>query len=215
MFYFVYFPPFEDLFRWFKYLVRSSPIDVILNLSNVKITVSYCIQNSKRTHITHWRRVTHICVSKLIIIGSDNGLSPGRHQAIIWTNAGILLIGPLGTNFSEMLIEIHTFSFKKIHLKMSSGKWRPFCLGLNVITVNYSWWYLGHLTNNSFLNQAHSYASITSQCLKEPRGLLIASLKPAGADLIVALIVYPGIQDALLPGPLLLTWINFIPSMDK
>ena len=44
--------------------------------------------------------MTHICVSKLTNIGSDNGLSPGRRQAIIWTNAGILLIGPLGTNFS-------------------------------------------------------------------------------------------------------------------
>ena len=42
--------------------------------------------------ITHWGRVMHICVNKLIIIGSDNGLSPGRRQAIIWTNAGILLI---------------------------------------------------------------------------------------------------------------------------
>ena len=85
--------------------------------------------------LTHWGRVTHICVGNLTIIGSDNGLSPGRRQAITWTNVGILLIGPLGTNFSEMLIEIHTFSFKKIHLKMSSGKWRPFCLGLNVLTV--------------------------------------------------------------------------------
>ena len=44
--------------------------------------------------LTHWGRVTHICVSKLTIIGSDNGLSPDRRQAIIWTNAGILLIGP-------------------------------------------------------------------------------------------------------------------------
>ena len=84
--------------------------------------------------LTHWDRVTHICVGKLTIIGSDNGLSPGRRQAIIWTNAGILLIGPLGTNFSEILIEIQSFSFKKTHLKMSSGKWRPFCLGLNVLT---------------------------------------------------------------------------------
>ena len=84
--------------------------------------------------LTHWGRVTHICVSNLTIIGSDNGLSPGRRQAIIWTNVGILLIGPPGTNFSEMLIEIHTFSFKKIHLKMSSGKWRPFCLGPNVLS---------------------------------------------------------------------------------
>ena len=85
--------------------------------------------------LTQWGRATHICVGKLTIIGSDNGLSPGRRQAIIWTNAGILLIGPLGTNFNEIFIEIHTFSFKKIHLKMSSGKWRPFCLGLNVLNV--------------------------------------------------------------------------------
>ena len=86
-------------------------------------------------HLTHWGRVTHIWVSKLTITGSDNGLSPGRRQAVIWTNAGIMLIGPLGTNFSEILIEIYIFSFKKMHLKMSSGKWRPSCLGLNVITI--------------------------------------------------------------------------------
>ena len=84
--------------------------------------------------LTHRGRVTHICVGNLTIIGSDNGLSPGRRQAIIWTNAGILLIGPLGTNFSEILIDIHTFSFMKMHLKMSSAKWHPFCLGLNVLT---------------------------------------------------------------------------------
>ena len=74
-------------------------------------------------------RVTHICVSKLIIIGSDNGLSPGRRQAIIWTNAGILLIEPLGTNFIEIRSKIQNFSFMKMHLKMSSAKWRLFRLG--------------------------------------------------------------------------------------
>ena len=82
--------------------------------------------------LTHWGRVTHIYVSKLAIIGPDNGLSPGRRQAIIWTNAGMLLIRPLGTNFNE--IEIYTPSLTKMYLKMSSGKWRPFCLGLNVLT---------------------------------------------------------------------------------
>ena len=71
-----------------------------------------------------------------VIIGSDNGLLPDRRQAIIWTNARILLIGPLGTNFSEILIGIETFSFKKMHLKISSAKWRPFCLGLNVLRRN-------------------------------------------------------------------------------
>ena len=69
--------------------------------------------------LTHWGRVTQICVRKVTIIGSDNGLSPGRRQAIIWTNAGISVIGTLGTNFSQICIEIHTFSLKK----MSSGKW--------------------------------------------------------------------------------------------
>ena len=52
--------------------------------------------------LTHWGRITHICVSKLTIIGSDNGLLPGQCQAITWTNADILSIGPLVTNFSEI-----------------------------------------------------------------------------------------------------------------
>ena len=81
--------------------------------------------------LTHLGRVTHICVSDLTSIGSDNGLSPGRRQAIIRTNAGILLIRPLGTNFSKFLVEILIFSFKKMRLKVSSAKRRPFCLGLN------------------------------------------------------------------------------------
>ena len=77
--------------------------------------------------------MTHICVTKLTIIGSDNGLSPGRRQAIIWNNAWILSIERLGTNCSEILIAILIFSFKKMRLKVSSAKWRPFCLGLNVL----------------------------------------------------------------------------------
>ena len=95
--------------------------------------ISFCFQPS--CELTHWGQVTHICVGKPTTIGSDNGLSPGRRQDIIWTIAGILLIGPLGTNFSEILIKIQTFSFKKMHLKMSSAKWRPFCLGLNVLNM--------------------------------------------------------------------------------
>ena len=94
--------------------------------------------------LTHWGRVTHICVSKLTIIGSDNGLSPGRRQAIIWTNAGILLIGALGTNVSEISIKICTFSLKKMLLKMSSGQRRPSCLDLNVLTIAVCWNYTTH-----------------------------------------------------------------------
>ena len=78
----------------------------------------------------------NLCVDNLIIFGSENVLSPGRHQAIIWTNAGgILLIGPLGTTFSEILIAILTFSFKKVRLKMSSAKWQAFCLDLRALTI--------------------------------------------------------------------------------
>ena len=107
--------------------------------------------------------MTHICVSKLTIIGSDNGLTLGRRQAIIWTNAGILLIGPLGINFSETSIEIHTFSFKKIHLKLSSGKWRPFCLCLNVLTeVWYSYW--SRLCTTPFHHNGGSFLANTIGC---------------------------------------------------
>ena len=111
-----------------------------INISEIWIK----IQNFS---LTHWGRVMHICVSKLTSVGSDNGLLPGRRQAIIWTNAGILLIWPTGTNFSGNLIKIHIFSFKKMHLKMSSGKWRPFCLGLNVLKklhlkmLSTKWWF--------------------------------------------------------------------------
>ena len=66
----------------------------------------------------------------MIIIGLDNGFSPGRRQAIIRTDAGLLLIVPLGINLSENLIEIKIFSFKKMCLKMSSAKSHLFRLGL-------------------------------------------------------------------------------------
>ena len=84
--------------------------------------------------------MTHICVGKQTIISSDNGLSSGRRQAIIWTwnyysmvvsiwtKAGILLIG-----LSENVNEIYTFAMIQMQLKMSSVIWRPFCLGLNVL----------------------------------------------------------------------------------
>ena len=88
-----------------------------------------------RVILTHGGRTTYTYVGNRTIIGSGNGLSPGRCRAIVWTNAGIWLIAPSGTNFSEILIDIHTFSLKKMHLKMSSVKWRPSCLGLNVLAM--------------------------------------------------------------------------------
>ena len=116
---------------------------------------------------THWGRVMHICISKLTTIGSDNGLSPGWRQAIIWTNAGILLIAPLGINFSEILININTFSFNKMHLKMSSAKWCLFHLGLNEL-IKWQW---------SQLYTCYS-STAASAWAKYWHDLLINSLRP-------------------------------------
>ena len=82
--------------------------------------------------LSHWGRVTHICVGKLTIIGSDNGLSPGRRQAIIWTNAGILLIWPLETKFSEFFyrnssIFIQENALENVVCQMASILSRPQC----------------------------------------------------------------------------------------
>ena len=116
------------LVRWYFYIESH-----LLDITEWSETAVICTNinvfyqcNSVHEMLSHWGQVTHICVSKLSILGSDNGLSPDRRQAIIWTNAEILLMWPLGTNFWEILVEINTFPFKKMHLKMSSGKWRPF-----------------------------------------------------------------------------------------
>ena len=86
---------------------------------------------SNNISLTHRGRAMHICFSK-IIIGSDDGLSPGRRQAIIWTSAGILLIGPIGTKFRAIEIEIHILSFKKMYLnvvgKIAAILSRPQCV---------------------------------------------------------------------------------------
>ena len=66
--------------------------------------------------------MTDICVGKQTINGSHNDLSPERRQAIIWTNAEILLIGPVVTTVSEICIEIKTFSLTNLYLKVSSAK---------------------------------------------------------------------------------------------
>ena len=98
--------------------------------------ISVALLSSHQPNLTHWGRVTRICVSKLTIIDSDNGLSPEQHQTIIGTNVGILLIWPLGINFSEILIRVHTSSF----MKMSSAKIlsRPQCVkGIHVQRFRY------------------------------------------------------------------------------
>ena len=82
---------------WYSFIEENA-------FENVIYKISKC---SAPNVLTHWDRVRHICVSKLTVIGSDNGLAPNQHQAIIWTNAGILFVRPLSTNFSEISIDIH------------------------------------------------------------------------------------------------------------
>ena len=53
---------------------------------------------------------------------------------------GLLSIGPIGTNFSETLIKMQNFSFMKMHLKISSAKWRPFCPGGDELRGYLSYW---------------------------------------------------------------------------
>ena len=83
--------------------------------------------------LTHWGRVTHICVGNITTNGSDNGLSPDRRQAIIWTNARILSIWSLVTNFSEILTGFQIFSFQKMYLQISPAKLYTLRLGPNLL----------------------------------------------------------------------------------
>ena len=68
-------------------------------------------------------------------IASDNGLVPVWHQAINWTSAAKLSIRPQGTYFGELFLKIQKFSYKIMHLKMLSAKWRSFCVGLNELMM--------------------------------------------------------------------------------
>ena len=138
--------------------------------------------------LTHWGRVTNINVSKLTIIGSDNGLVPTRQQVIIWTNARILSTWSSGTNFSEISIKIHTFSFKKMHLTMSSAKWRPFCLGKYVLIID-SWWpipltYLECYGRGQEIT-SHEYCCVRSRY--QGQGYVITSYSICGVTVIFGL----------------------------
>ena len=101
-----------------------------INLSNQTVWLQSMTIKCCKTVINSMRPSDAyiICVGKVTIICSDNGLSPGRRQAIIWNSPAIMLIGPLGTSYF-----IRQFSFKNMHLKMLSGKWCPFGFGLNVL----------------------------------------------------------------------------------
>ena len=88
--------------------------------------------------LTNWGWEMHTRPS---FIGPDNGLLPVRHQAIIWANAGLLFIRPLGINFSEM-----QFSIKKINCKMLSAIWQPF--SLSVMVLMFAWVSRVHHSNS-------------------------------------------------------------------
>ena len=73
-----------------------------------------------------------MCIDKLTIIVSDNGLLPGQHQAIIWVNAGILLVGHLGTNLWNVNRNFYRFiqenAFENIVGKMAAILSQPQCV---------------------------------------------------------------------------------------
>ena len=127
--------------RQFETMFMTETALILIQISQefvpkVRVSLKH-IRVTDPTDLTHWGRMTHICMCKLSIIGSDNGLSPGRRQAIIRTNAGILVIGSLWATLNESLIEMCKFSFKKIHFKMSFC--RPQCVKwywFNVISGN-------------------------------------------------------------------------------
>ena len=105
--------------------------------------------------------MTHKWVSNLSSIGSDNGLPPGECQAIIWNNTGLLSIEPLETNISEIFMGIHTFSFKKLHLKMLLAKWQPFCFSLNMLIKRGKFDVTGAFSQTgAMLENGHSLAVI-------------------------------------------------------
>ena len=113
--------------------------------------------------LTHWGRVMYICASKLTITGTDNGKSLGQCQAIIWPNAGILLIRNLRTDISESLSEIHTFSFTQMSLnvcEMAATLFQPQCVTLrNFCQVSNMKW--GVLTKQICLSKATMHVKFT------------------------------------------------------
>ena len=101
-------------------------------------------------YLTHWGWVLDMCISKLTIIGSDNGLSSGQHQAIIWTNAGILFILTLGTTSREIVNEIHNIYSRKCIWKCCLFSFNNFFRlttkeTLKLYIINPLWGYKGPL----------------------------------------------------------------------
>ena len=84
------------------------------------VWIYWCIANASLSTnytyvaLTYWDRVTHICVVNQPSLFGIMACQKGRRQAIVWSSAVILLIGPLETIFREILFEVFKFSFKKM-----------------------------------------------------------------------------------------------------
>ena len=83
-------------------------------------------------HITHWGQMTHICVDKLTIIGSDNGLAPRRRQAIIWTSSWNIANWTLANKLQRHFywnsnIFIQENAFENVVCQMAAILSRPQC----------------------------------------------------------------------------------------
>ena len=120
---------------WCQIGTRTSATTIMTDMINVPVNISQSIYKAFQP-LTHLPLVPYIYASvNQVSIGSDNGLSPIWRQAIISINVGLLSIGvPSGTNFSEILIKIQNFSITKIHMKILSEKWWPFCPGGDELT---------------------------------------------------------------------------------
>ena len=102
--------PGIHLIKWYDWL--SEYIDACVQTCVIWLAID-------ATNSTQFRLVPHICVSEAPVwIKNSTG-----------TKYGFLSNGLLGTNFSEIWIKILHVSFMKMHLNVSSAKWRPFCSG--------------------------------------------------------------------------------------
>ena len=83
--------------------------------------------------LTHWGPVTHICVSKVIIIGSDNGLLPGRRQSHYlnqcWNIVNWTLRNKLQWNINgNQYIFIQENAFENVVCELTAILSRPQCV---------------------------------------------------------------------------------------
>ena len=128
----VYSPHKNSIMRSFEAFFVGSPNKLVeerVKLPVIWGAMARMLRNCNDKDLTHLGRVMHTCVGKLAIISSDNGLSPGQAPGHYLNQCrNILFIWTLGTNFGEILSEMHTSSFKKMHLNSRLGSGGHFVL---------------------------------------------------------------------------------------